>query len=148
MSLTTIRSVIGQVELDELLSERDKLNRRLQTIIDEATDPWGIKVSGVEIKDVTLPTEMRRMMAFQAEAERDRRARIIKADAELQASKKLAEAAAVLEKGKGSMFLRTLQTIKEATEEKSSTVVIPLPMELMEVFGRSTSRSKSTSEKE
>lgn len=135
IALTTIRGVIGQAELDELLSERDKLNKRLQHIIDEATDPWGIKVSAVEIKDVELPKEMQRAMAAQAEAERDKRARIITADGEFQASKRIAEAANVLQKEKGGMFIRTLQTIKEATEEKATTVVIPFPIEMLAALG-------------
>ncbi|MHC1636246.1 MAG: slipin family protein [Candidatus Methanospirareceae archaeon] len=134
IALTTLRSVVGQAELDELLSERDKLNMQLQKIIDEATDPWGIKVTAVEIKDVELPKEMQRAMALQAEAERERRARIIRADAELQAAKKLSEAASVLEKERGAMFIRMLQTIKEATEEKATTIIIPLPIELLEAL--------------
>ncbi|KAF5437007.1 Regulator of protease activity HflC, stomatin/prohibitin superfamily [Candidatus Methanophagaceae archaeon] len=146
IALTTIRGVIGQAELDELLSERDKLNRKLQKIIDEATDSWGIKVSSVEIKDVVLPKEMQRAMAAQAEAERNRRARIITADAEFQAAKKVAEAAGVLESEKGGMFIRTLQTIKEATEEKATTVVIPFPIEMLEAFGYRTEREKKTKE--
>lgn len=147
IALTTIRSVIGQAELDELLAERDKLNKRLQVIIDEATDPWGIKVSAVEIKDVELPKEMQRAMAAQAEAERNRRARIISADAEFQAAKKIAEAAGVLYKEKGGMFIRTLQTIKEATEEKATTVLIPFPIEMLTALGyRSETRSKSSEE--
>ena len=135
IALTTIRGVIGQAELDELLSERDKLNKKLQVIIDEATDSWGIKVSAVEIKDVELPKEMQRAMAAQAEAERNRRARIISADAEFQASKKVAEAAEILQKEPGGMYIRTLQTIKEATEEKATTVIIPFPIEMLEVLG-------------
>ncbi|MEA1945163.1 MAG: slipin family protein [Euryarchaeota archaeon] len=135
MALTTLRGVVGQVELDEVLSERDKINKRLQEIIDEATDPWGIKVSAVEIKDVELPEAMQRAMASQAEAERNRRARIINAEGEKQASLKLSEAAEILHKEPGALFIRTLQTIKDATEEKATTVVIPLPMELMGAFG-------------
>ncbi|NMX22093.1 hypothetical protein C5S30_06630 [ANME-1 cluster archaeon GoMg4] len=147
IALTTIRGVLGQSELDELLSERDKINKHLQVIIDEATDPWGIKVSAVEIKDVELPKEMQRAMAAQAEAERNRRARIISADAEFQASKKVAEAASVLQKEEGGMFIRMLQTIKEATEEKATTVVIPFPVEMIEALGyRSKTRSKSKEE--
>lgn len=148
IALTTIRSVIGQAELDELLSKRDKLNKELQQIIDEATDPWGIKVTAVEIKDVELPKEMQRAMAAQAEAERDRRARIITADAEFQAAKKVAEAASVLEKEKGGMFIRTLQTIKEATEEKATTVVIPFPIQMLEAFGYRAERTKTKEETE
>ena len=147
IALTTIRGVIGQAELDELLAERDKLNKELQQIIDEATDPWGIKVSAVEIKDVELPKEMQRAMAAQAEAERNRRARVISADAEFQAAKKVAEAANVLQKEEGGMFIRTLQTIKEATEEKATTVIIPFPIEMLEALGyRSEGRSKSKEE--
>ncbi|MDF2954510.1 slipin family protein [Candidatus Alkanophaga liquidiphilum] len=134
MALTTLRSVVGQSELDELLSERDKLNMQLQRIIDEATDPWGIKVSAVEIKDVELPAEMRRAMATQAETERERRSRVIAAEGELQASKKLAEAAKVLSEAKGAMFIRMLQTLKEATEEKASTVIIPFPAEFLDIL--------------
>ncbi len=148
IALTTIRGVIGQAELDELLSERDKLNKRLQVIIDEATDPWGIKVSAVEIKDVELPKEMQRAMAAQAEAERDKRARIITADGEFQAAKKIAEAANVLQKEKGGLFIRTLQTIKEATEEKATTVVIPFPVEMLEAFGYRFERSFNTKSEE
>ena len=147
IALTTIRGVLGQSELDELLSERDKINKHLQVIIDEATDPWGIKVSAVEIKDVELPKEMQRAMAAQAEAERNRRARIISADAEFQASKKVAEAASILQKEEGGLFIRMLQTIKEATEEKATTVVIPFPVEMIEALGyRSKTRSKSKEE--
>ncbi len=135
IALTTIRSVIGQAELDELLSEREQLNKELQQIIDEATDPWGIKVSAVEIKDVELPKEMQRAMAAQAEAERNRRARVISADAEFQAAKKIAEAANVLEKEEGGLFIRMLQTIKESTEEKATTVVIPFPVEMLSALG-------------
>jgi regulator of protease activity HflC (stomatin/prohibitin superfamily) len=146
IALTTIRSVIGQAELDELLSERDKLNKELQQIIDEATDPWGIKVSAVEIKDVELPKEMQRAMAAQAEAERNRRARIIAADAEFQAAKKIAEAASVLQKEEGGMFVRTLQTIKEATEEKATTVVIPFPVEMLSALGYRVEKSSQSGE--
>ncbi|RZN32745.1 MAG: slipin family protein [Methanosarcinales archaeon] len=135
MALTTLRGVIGQVELDEVLSERDKINKRLQEIIDEATDPWGVKVSAVEIKDVELPEAMQRAMASQAEAERNRRARIINAEGEMQASLKLADAAKVLNEQPGALYIRTLQTIKDATEEKATTVVVPLPIELMSAFG-------------
>jgi regulator of protease activity HflC (stomatin/prohibitin superfamily) len=148
IALTTIRGVIGQAELDELLAERDKLNKQLQHIIDEATDPWGIKVSAVEIKDVELPKEMQRAMAAQAEAERDKRARIITADGEFQAAKKIAEAANVLQTEKGGMFIRTLQTIKEATEEKATTVVIPFPIEMLEAFGYRFERSSKTKSEE
>jgi len=148
IALTTLRGVIGQAELDVLLSERDRLNKQLQVIIDEATDPWGIKVSAVEIKDVELPKEMQRAMAAEAEAERNRRARIISADAEFQAAKKIAEAAAVLQKEKGGMFIRTLQTIKEATEEKATTVLIPFPIELFEALGYRRAETKTSKSEE
>ncbi|MBA5941992.1 MAG: slipin family protein [Methanophagales archaeon] len=147
LALTTLRGVIGQAELDVLLSERDKLNKQLQAIIDDATDPWGIKVTAVEIKDVEIPKEMQRAMAAQAEAERNRRARIITADGEFQAAKKIAEAAAVLQKEKGGMFIRTLQTIKDATEEKSTTVLIPFPIEMFEALGYRRSETKTAESK-
>ncbi|HDM36268.1 MAG TPA: slipin family protein [Candidatus Syntrophoarchaeum butanivorans] len=135
IALTTLRGVIGQSELDELLAEREKINKKLQQIVDEATDPWGIKVSAVEIKDVELPKEMQRAMASQAEAERNRRARIIAAEGEYQAAQRLAEAAEILNKTKGAMFIRALEMIRDATEEKATTVVIPIPVEWMEAFG-------------
>jgi len=136
MAQTSLRSVVGQAELDELLSEREKLNKKLQKIIDDATDPWGIKVSAVEIKDVGLPPDMQRAMAHQAEAERDRRARIIRAEGEMQASQKLQEAAAEMNKSPGSLYLRTLETLSEATAEKASTVILPIPIELLRVLQR------------
>jgi len=136
ISQTTLRSIIGQVELDQLLSEREELNKRLQQIIDEATDPWGVKVSTVEIKDVELPKEMQRAMASQAEAERNRRARIIQAEGERQAAEKLAEASRILGESKYALYLRTLQTIAEVSAEGSTTIVLPLPMELLEFFKR------------
>lgn len=131
LSQTTLRSVLGQAELDELLSERDKLNSRLQTIIDEHTDPWGIKVSMVEIKHVDLPQEMQRAMAKQAEAERERRAKIIHAEGEQQASAKLLEAANTLSQNPSSIQLRYLQTLVEIGTENSSTIVFPMPIDLM-----------------
>jgi regulator of protease activity HflC (stomatin/prohibitin superfamily) len=136
LSQTTLRSVIGRSQLDEILSERDKLNKAIATILDEATDPWGIKVTAVEIKNVILPAGMQRAIAAQAEAERERRARVISALGERQAAEKLAEAAEVMAKSEGSMYIRTLQTIAEATAEKASTVVVPLPMEMLEALGR------------
>ncbi len=131
---TTLRSVIGQAELDELLSEREKLNARLQRIIDEATNPWGVKVTAVEIKDVELPEEMKRIMAMQAEAERERRAKIIRADGEYQAAQKLLEAAQILERSKGAMMLRILQTLNEVAAEEANTLVFPIPIEILEYF--------------
>lgn len=130
LSQTTLRSVLGEVELDEVLSHREKLNERLQTIIDRQTDPWGIKVSAVEIKHVDLPQEMQRAMARQAEAERERRAKIIAAEGEFQASRRLAEAAEILAKNPITIQLRFLQTATELATEKTTTIIFPLPVEL------------------
>lgn len=134
ISQTTLRSVIGQAHLDQLLAERERLNAQLQEIIDEATDPWGIKVSTVEIKDVEIPKTMQRAMAAQAEAERDRRAKIINAEGEYQAAQKLAEAAAVMAKEPMALQLRTLRTISEVSAENASTVVLPFPIEILRAF--------------
>ncbi|GIV76144.1 slipin family protein [Litorilinea aerophila] len=127
---TTLRSVLGQSELDELLSHRDKINRQLQQIIDEQTEPWGIKVSIVEVKDVELPQSMQRAMARQAEAEREKRAKIIHAEGELQASRELAEAARVMSTQPGALQLRYLQTLTEISAENNSTIIFPLPIEV------------------
>ncbi|MCK5125708.1 MAG: slipin family protein [candidate division Zixibacteria bacterium] len=134
ISQTTLRAVLGQADLDTLLSERDKLNEQLQQIIDEDTEPWGIKVTKVEVKNVDLPQEMQRAIAKQAEAERERRAKVIHAEGEQQASKKLLEAAQTLAKEKTAIQLRYLQTLTEVAAEKNSTLVFPLPIELMEAF--------------
>ncbi|ASJ16483.1 hypothetical protein A3L04_05040 [Thermococcus chitonophagus] len=134
ISQTTLRSVIGQAHLDELLSERDKLNMQLQRIIDEATDPWGIKVTAVEIKDVELPAGMQRAMAKQAEAERERRARILLAEAERQAAEKLREAAEIISEHPMALQLRTLQTISDVASDKSNVIVLTLPMEMLKLF--------------
>ncbi len=134
LAQTTMRSVVGQAELDELLSQRDKLNKVLQQIIDEATDPWGIKVSAVEIKDVVIPTDMQRAIARQAEAERTRRAIIIQAEGEKEASIRLAEAAKILGAEPGGMTLRSLRTASEVAAEKASTLVFPLPIELGQIL--------------
>jgi len=134
LSQTTLRSVLGQVDLDELLSERDKLNQKLQTIIDEHTDPWGIKVSMVEIKHVDLPQEMQRAMAKQAEAERERRAKIIHADGEFQASEKLLQAAVKMSENPTTIQLRYLQTLMEIGAENNSTIIFPLPIDLLRAF--------------
>ncbi len=131
---TTLRSVLGQSELDELLSERDQINQQLQQIIDEQTEPWGVKVSVVEVKDVELPQSMQRAMARQAEAEREKRAKIIHAEGELQASETLSEAAGVMSSQAGALQLRYLQTLTEISAEHNSTVVFPLPIELMEAL--------------
>ena len=127
---TTLRSVMGQVELDELLSHRDKLNLQIQSIIDHATDPWGIKVSTVEIKDVDLPHEMQRAMARQAEAERERRAKVIHAEGEFEASKQLAEAAKIVSSDPSAIQLRYLQTLSEIARENNSTTIFPVPIDI------------------
>jgi len=131
---TTLRSVLGQSELDELLSQRDKINQQLQRIIDEHTDPWGVKVTAVEVKHVDLPAEMQRAMARQAEAEREKRAKIIHADGELQASEKLAQAAHVIATEPITIQLRYLQTLTEIGTEKNSTIIFPLPIDLLASF--------------
>jgi len=134
ISQTTLRNVLGQSELDELLSQREKLNQMLQKIIDEHTDPWGVKVSTVEIKEAELPESMRRMMAAQAEAERERRAKIIHAEGEFQASAKLAQAGAIIAKEPVTLQLRYLQTLTEIASEKNSTLIFPLPIDLISMF--------------
>jgi len=128
---TTLRSVLGQVELDELLAEREKINQKLQVIIDEQTEPWGVKVSIVEVKDVELPDTMQRAMARQAEAEREKRAKIIHAEGEFAAASQLAEAARVLLTVPGALQLRYLQTLTEIATERNSTIIFPLPIELL-----------------
>ncbi len=133
---TTLRNVIGQVELDELLAEREKINNRLQQIIDEATEPWGIKVSIVEVKDVELPDVMKRAMARQAEAEREKRAKIIHAEGEYQAAQRLLEAARLMSQEPTSVQLRYLQTLTEIAVEQNSTIIFPVPVEFIKVFGK------------
>ena len=137
ISQTTLRNVLGQSELDELLAQREKLNQMLQKIIDEHTDPWGVKVSTVEIKEVELAEEMKRSMAAQAEAERTRRAKIIHAEGELQASEKLAQAAAIIGREPSAIQLRYLSTLSEIASEKNSTILFPLPIEFLRAFGTS-----------
>ena len=134
ISQTTLRNVLGQSELDELLTAREKLNQLLQKIIDEHTDPWGIKVSTVEIKEVELAETMKRMMAAQAEAERERRAKIIHADGEFQASSRLAEAGTIIAKEPVTLQLRYLQTLTEIASERNSTIIFPLPVDLIRMF--------------
>jgi len=143
ISQTTLRNVLGQSELDELLTQRESLNQKLQQIIDEHTDPWGVKVSTVEIKEVELPEQMKRMMSAQAEAERERRAKIIHADGEFQASERLAEAGAIIGKDPATLQLRYLQTLVEISSEKSSTIIFPLPIDLIRAFTRIAEGSKS-----
>jgi regulator of protease activity HflC (stomatin/prohibitin superfamily) len=134
MAQTTLRSVLGQAELDELLSEREKLNEELQAIIDAHTDPWGVKVSSVEVKHVDLPQEMQRAMAKQAEAEREKRAKIIHAEGEMQASHRLAEAAEIISGNATTLQLRYLQTLTEIAAEQNSTILFPIPIDLVKAF--------------
>ncbi len=134
LAQTTLRSVLGQATLDDLLAERDRLNQELQRILDHQTDPWGIKVSSVEVKHVDLPENMQRAMGRQAEAEREKRAKIIHAEGELIASDKLAQAAAVIDREPSAIILRYLQTLTEIGAEKNTTVVFPLPMELLRMI--------------
>ncbi|MDP6142404.1 MAG: slipin family protein [Dehalococcoidales bacterium] len=149
ISQTTLRNVLGQSELDELLASREKLNQMLQQIIDEHTDPWGIKVSTVEIKEVELAEAMRRSMAAQAEAERERRAKIIHAEGELQASAKLAQAGTVIAQEPVTLQLRYLQTLTEIASEKNSTLIFPLPIDLIKMFvDRGASTQSDTKAKE
>jgi regulator of protease activity HflC (stomatin/prohibitin superfamily) len=135
ISQTTLRSVLGQVDLDQLLSERDQINDRLQTIIDEQTHPWGVKVSVVEVKDVELPQSMQRALARQAEAERERRAKVIAAQGEFEASARLGEAAAVISAAPGALQLRYLQTMNEiGSSERTTTLILPFPVEMLEAL--------------
>jgi regulator of protease activity HflC (stomatin/prohibitin superfamily) len=134
LAQTTLRSVCGQAELDELLSERDQINSQLQEILDTHTDPWGIKVSTVEVKHIDLPTEMQRAMAKQAEAERERRAKVINAEGEFQAADKLAEAATIIREHPMALQLRYLQTLREISAENNSTTLFPIPIDLFKPF--------------
>jgi regulator of protease activity HflC (stomatin/prohibitin superfamily) len=134
LAQTSLRSVLGQAELDDLLSHRDKINQHLQELLDRQTDPWGVKIANVEIKHVDLPVEMQRAMARQAEAERERRAKIIHAEGEFQASQKLSEAAHVITSEPGALQLRFLQTLTEIAAEKNSTILFPIPIDLIKPF--------------
>lgn len=134
LAQTTLRSIVGQVELDELLIERDKINAELQTIIDTHSDPWGVKVSLVEIKHIDLPEEMKRAMARQAEAERERRGKVIAAEGEFQAARKLSNAAKIIDENPSSLQLRFLQTLVEVSAEKNSTTIFPVPIDLFTPF--------------
>jgi regulator of protease activity HflC (stomatin/prohibitin superfamily) len=136
LAQTTLRSVLGQNELDELLSSRDKINNHLQEVLDRDTDPWGIKVSKVEVKHIDLPQEMQRAMAKQAEAERERRAKIINADAEFQAAQKLKDAALIIQENPAALQLRYLQTLVEVSSDRNSTTIIPFPLDVLRAFGR------------
>jgi regulator of protease activity HflC (stomatin/prohibitin superfamily) len=131
---TTLRSVLGQVDLDDVLSQRDKINRQLQEIIDRHTEPWGVKVTAVEVKQVDLPEEMRRAMARQAEAERERRSKIISAEGEYQAAEKLGAAADVIARSPGALQLRYMQTLVEISTEKTNTVIFPMPIDLLKTL--------------
>jgi regulator of protease activity HflC (stomatin/prohibitin superfamily) len=143
LAQTTLRSICGQAELDEILSEREKLNLKIQEILDADTEPWGVKVSKVEIKEIDLPEEMKRAMAKQAEAERERRAKIISADGEYQASRTLVEAAKIMAENPITLQLRYLQTLTEIATEKNSTILFPLPVEILKAL---TSKSSEKAE--
>jgi regulator of protease activity HflC (stomatin/prohibitin superfamily) len=134
ISQTTLRSVLGQSELDDLLSQRDKINHKLQQIIDANTEPWGVKVTNVEVKQIDLPQEMQRAMAKQAEAERERRSKVIAAEGEFQASQRLADAAKILSDQPSALTLRYLQTLREIATEKNSTTIFPVPIDLLKPF--------------
>ena len=134
LSQTTLRSVLGQSELDDLLSQREKINHRLQQIIDSNTEPWGVKVSNVEVKQIDLPQEMQRAMAKQAEAERERRSKVISAEGEFQASQRLSDAAKILSEQPSALTLRYLQTLREIATEKNSTTIFPVPIDLLTPF--------------
>jgi len=134
LAQTTLRSVCGQVELDEILTERENINTRLQSILDRATDPWGIKVTTVEVKHIDLPQEMQRSMAKQAEAERERRAKVINAEGEYQAATRLSEAANIIQKYSEALQLRYLQTLREISSENNSLTLFPIPIDLFKLF--------------
>lgn len=134
LSQTTLRSVLGQSDLDDLLSQREKINQKLQQIIDAHTEPWGVKVSNVEVKQIDLPQEMQRAMAKQAEAERERRSKVIAAEGEFQASQRLADAAGILSEQPSALTLRYLQTLREIATEKNSTTIFPVPIDLLKPF--------------
>jgi len=143
LSQTTLRSVLGQSDLDDLLSQREKINQKLQQIIDAHTEPWGVKVSNVEVKQIDLPQEMQRAMAKQAEAERERRSKIIAAEGEFQASQRLADAAQILAEQPSALTLRYLQTLREIATEKNSTTIFPVPIDLLKPFLNSGKKTDS-----
>ena len=144
LAQTTLRSILGQSELDDILVHREKINQSLQTILDQATDPWGIKVSMVEVKHVDLPIEMQRAMARQAEAERERRAKVINAEGEFQAAQRLAEAAAIIQTAPAALQLRFLQTLKEIAAENNSTTLFPIPIDLFAPFIEAYAKGKGS----
>jgi regulator of protease activity HflC (stomatin/prohibitin superfamily) len=141
LAQTTLRSVLGQAELDDLLAERDRLNQQLQKILDHQTDPWGVKVSAVEVKHVDLPADMQRAIARQAEAEREKRAKIIHAEGELIASEKLQQAAGVIAQEPLAITLRYLQTLTEISAEKNSTIIFPLPIDLLQIIRQAVNQT-------
>jgi regulator of protease activity HflC (stomatin/prohibitin superfamily) len=143
ISQTTLRSVLGQSELDDLLSQRDKINHKLQQIIDAQTEPWGVKVSNVEVKQIDLPQEMQRAMAKQAEAERERRSKVIAAEGEFQASQRLADAAKILGEQPSALTLRYLQTLAEIATENNSTTIFPIPIDFLKPFMKQGNNSES-----
>ena len=146
LSQTTLRSVCGQAELDELLAERDKINSKLQEILDSQTEPWGIKVSTVEVKHIDLPQDMQRAMAAQAEAERERRAKVINAEGEFQAAQKLADASAVISQHPMALQLRFLQTLTEIASENNSTTIFPLPIDIISPFLKDMKKAEPPNE--
>lgn len=143
ISQTTLRSVLGQSELDDLLGQRDKINHKLQQIIDANTEPWGVKVTNVEVKQIDLPQEMQRAMAKQAEAERERRSKVISAEGEFQASQRLSDAAKILSENSSALTLRYLQTLREIATEKNSTTIFPVPIDLLKPFLKGESKDNS-----
>lgn len=145
LSQTTLRNVVGQSELDDVLAHRERLNEKIQTIVDEGTNPWGVKVSMVEIKDVELPENMKRSMAAQAAAERDRRAKVVHAEGEFQAAEKLASAAKVMSGSPAALQLRYLQSMTAIASEKTNTILFPLPLEFMKAFGELSGKSEEKS---
>jgi len=148
LAQTTLRSVCGQVELDEILSKRDKINLHIQEILDKQTDPWGIKVTAVEVKAIDLPVEMQRAMATQAEAERERRSKVIRAEGEFQAAEKIKDAAKILAEYPMALQLRYLQTLTEVTSDKSTTMIFPIPIDLIKPFLKLAERMEEKAEKE
>jgi regulator of protease activity HflC (stomatin/prohibitin superfamily) len=148
LAQTTLRSVLGEAELDELLADRVKINRILKEIVDDRSNPWGIEVSAVEVKDVDLPVEMKRAMARQAEAERERRGKVIAAEGEYQAANRLAQAASIIGKEPSALTLRLLQTIVEISSETTSTVILPIPMDLIKPFTELAQKITKSAEKQ
>jgi len=136
LAQTTMRNVVGEVELDELLSNRDKISERIRSIVDNLTDPWGVKVNSVDLKDITLPEEMKRVIGKQAEAEREKRSVIIKAEGEVIAADNMAKAAAILASSNGALHLRTLQSINDVSSDQSNTIIFAIPLEVLRAFER------------